>query len=164
MGRVGHCPAALAVLGGCSCPSSQQPRAEVRPSCVLAEGDCGACSGAASLKACLTPARRLGGPPTSSGGGGAERPGGPGSVAASGWVPVPWCGLLLGRVAACHCPSRRQLLAPGSACRGSGTGLSPGLAATLMLARPAPSVPQSWGCLCVVGRQWRGPRACWPWP
>ena len=82
-------PAALAMLSGCSCSSSQQTIAEVRPRHVLAEGRCGACSGAASLKACLTLARCLGGPRMWPGGGGAEWPGGPGSVAASGWVLVP---------------------------------------------------------------------------
>lgn len=81
-------PAALPVLGGCSRSSSQQPGAEVRPRHVLAEGGCGACSGAASLKA-WTLARRPGGPRMWSGGGGAEWLGGPGSVAASEWVPVP---------------------------------------------------------------------------
>ena len=61
-GAWGASPAALAVLGGCSCSSSQQPGAEVWPRQVLAEGGCGACSGAASLKAFLTLSRRLGGP------------------------------------------------------------------------------------------------------
>lgn len=42
-------------------PALQQPGAEVWPRHVLAEGGCGACSGAASLKAFLTLARRLGG-------------------------------------------------------------------------------------------------------
>lgn len=161
-------PAALAMLGGCSCSSSQQPSAEVRPRHVLAEGRCGPCSGAASLKACLTLARCLGGPRMWPGGGGAEWPGGPGSVAASGWVLVPKvtcalagppprqsCGLPLpGPTSAAH-----ARLLP---CQGSRMSLSPEPAATLMPAHAAPSVPQRWGCLCVAGRQCRGPRARWP--
>lgn len=54
--------------------------------------------------------------------------------------PVPWRGLLLGGVAAHHCPARCQLLTPAQLVKAAGWSPVPEPAATLMPVHTAPSV------------------------